>query len=234
MADTKVYLLLLNSQMILNKCLLYQCDRPIPYLKAWAWQQQLVKKIQQDQTHSDVLIVLEHPAVYTLGTGSSLEFVKFDPHNSSIPIHRTERGGEVTYHALGQIVMYPILNLRNYQQDLHWYLRQLEEVIILALKAYNLVGERISGLTGVWVDGKKIAQVGIKVSKWITMHGLAVNVAMDMTGFNLIIPCGIGDRQVCQLQDFIPNVDIISVKAELIRAFAQVFSVSLVKVVEIP
>jgi lipoyl(octanoyl) transferase len=210
----------------MRKCLLYQSDRPMPYLEAWQLQQQLVKTLQQDRTHPDVLIVLEHPAVYTLGTGSSLEFVKFDLQNSVIALHRTERGGEVTYHTLGQIVIYPILNLKNYHQDLHWYLRQLEEVIILALKAYNILGVRISGLTGVWVKGKKIAQIGIKVSKWVTMHGLAVNVAMDMTGFDLIVPCGIGDRQVCQLQDFIPNISIASVKTSLIKAFEQIFTVS--------
>jgi lipoyl(octanoyl) transferase len=218
---------------MINKCLLYQSDRPIPYCEAWHLQHQLVKKIQQDHTYPDVLLVLEHPTVYTLGTGSSLEFVKFNPNSLSIPIYRTERGGEVTYHTLGQVVIYPILNLRNHQQDLHWYLRQLEEVIILALKTYNIIGERIIGLTGVWVEGKKIAQLGIKVSKWITMHGLAVNVAMDMTGFDLIVPCGIGDRQVCQLQDFVPNVNIESVKTELIQAFEQVFSISFSQVVEI-
>jgi lipoyl(octanoyl) transferase len=207
------------------KCLLHQCDRPVPYLTAWAWQQELVKLCQEDSDRPDVLIILEHPSVYTLGQGSSLEFVKFDPNDSSIPIHRTERGGEVTYHALGQIVAYPILNLKNHQQDLHWYLRQLEEVIILTLASYNVVGQRISGLTGVWVENKKVAQIGIKVSKWITMHGLALNVDMDMTGFDLIVPCGIGDRQVCQLKEFVPAIAVESVKASLIKAFSEVFMV---------
>ncbi len=208
------------------KCLFYQCDRPVPYLKALAWQQQLVKLRQQDPYRPDVLIILEHPSVYTLGQASSMEFVKFDPNQTDIEIHRTERGGEVTYHTLGQIVAYPILNLKNYQQDLHWYLRQLEEVIILTLASYNLVGERISGLTGVWIEGKKIAQIGIKVSKWITMHGLSLNVNMDMNGFDLIVPCGIGDRQVCQLKEFIPTINVESVKASLIKAFGEVFVVS--------
>jgi lipoyl(octanoyl) transferase len=216
-----------------GKCLLYQCDRPVPYPTAWAWQQHLVKSCQQDSDRPDVLIILEHPSVYTLGQGSSMEFVKFNPTDSSIPIHRTERGGEVTYHALGQIVAYPILNLKNHQQDLHWYLRQLEEVIILTLASYNIVGERILGLTGVWVEGKKIAQIGIKVSKWITMHGLALNVDMDMTGFNLIVPCGLGDRQVCQLKEYLPNINIELVKAELVRAFSQIFTLSFKPVIEL-
>jgi lipoyl(octanoyl) transferase len=210
-----------------GKCLLYQSDRPVPYLQAWAWQQQLVKLRQQDQNQLDVLIMLEHPSVYTLGQGSSWEFVKFDPQQADLEWHRVERGGEVTYHGLGQIVGYPILNLKDYQQDLHWYLRQLEEVIIVTLASYGLVGDRLGGLTGVWIEGKKIAQIGIKVSKWVTMHGFALNVDMDMTGFDRIVPCGIGDRQVCQLKEFIPNITIESVKASLIKAFSQVFGVSL-------
>lgn len=213
---------------MLNKCLVYQCDRPVPYLQAWAWQKALVKTRQQDQNLDDALIMLEHPPVYTLGQGSSWEYVKFDPARVDIEWHRIERGGEVTYHAIGQIVIYPILNLRNYQQDLHWYLRQLEEVIILTLASYDLVGERISGLTGVWVESKKISQIGIKVSKWITMHGLALNVDMEMTGFDLIVPCGIGDRQVCQLKQFIPNINIKSVKQTMITAFAEVFDMDLI------
>lgn len=210
-----------------GKCLLYQSDRPVPYLQAWTWQQQLVKLRQQDQTQPDVLIMLEHPSVYTLGQGSSWEFVKFDPQQADLEWHRVERGGEVTYHGLGQIVGYPILNLKDYQQDLHWYLRQLEEVIIVTLASYGLVGDRLAGLTGVWIEGKKIAQIGIKVSKWVTMHGFALNVDMDMTGFDQIVPCGIGDRQVCQLKEFIPNITIESVQASLIQAFSQVFRVSL-------
>lgn len=215
----------------MSECLLYQCDRPVPYLQALSWQQRLVKSRQQNPQLADVLIILEHPSIYTLGQGSSMEFVKFDP--NQIDIHRTERGGEVTYHSLGQIVMYPILNLRNYQQDLHWYLRQLEEVIISTLASYNLVGQRISGLTGVWLEDKKIAQIGIKVSKWITMHGLSLNVDMDMAGFNLIVPCGISDRPVGRLKEFIPTIKIESVKAELIQAFSKIFTVKLRSVSEI-
>ncbi|AFY72689.1 lipoate-protein ligase B [Synechococcus sp. PCC 7502] len=210
-----------------HRCLVYQCDRPVPYLQAWRWQQQLVKLRQQEQIE-DVLIILEHPSVYTLGQGSSWEFVKFDPQRSDIEWHQIERGGEVTYHALGQLVAYPILNLKNHQQDLHWYLRQLEAVIIRVLGSYGINGERITGLTGVWVDGKKIAQVGIKVSKWVTMHGLSLNVNMDMTGFGQIVPCGISDRQVCQLQEFIPTINLETVTQRLIDAFTEVFALDVV------
>ncbi len=114
-----------------------------------------------------------------MGQGANLEFLKFDLDNSNFDVHRVERGGEVTYHCPGQLVGYPILNLQRYQKDLHWYLRQLEEVIIRVLAIYKLQGERIPSFTGVWVEGRKVAAIGIKVSRWITMHGFALNVCPD-------------------------------------------------------
>lgn len=209
-------------------CHLYQSNCPIPYLEAWQWQKDLVKARQQNANLPDVLILLEHPSVYTLGQGASLDFLKFALDTAGIECHRVERGGEVTYHALGQIVGYPILNLNAYQRDLHWYLRQLEEVIILVLQQYDLPATRIDGLTGVWVEGQKIAQVGIKVSRWITMHGFALNVNLDMAGFDRIVPCGIRDRSCCSLAQFIPHVSIDEVYKAIATTFAQVFNVALI------
>ena len=209
----------------MRQCLLYQSDRPIPYLTAWQWQKDLVEARKQDVSLPDVLLLIEHPPVYTLGQGSSLEFLKFELDTPGIECHRIERGGEVTYHAPGQIVGYPILNLNFYQRDLHWYLRQLEEVIIMILAKYNVISERISGLAGVWVGGEKIAQVGIKVSRWITMHGFALNVNMDLAGFDRIVPCGISDRSCCHLAQFIPNLNIQHVREAIAESFATVFNV---------
>jgi lipoyl(octanoyl) transferase len=206
-------------------CYLYQSDRPIPYLEAWQWQKDLMRARIQDSELPDVLLLVEHPPVYTLGQGSSLEFIKFALDDPAIECHRIERGGEVTYHAPGQIVAYPILNLTAYQRDLHWYLRQLEQVIIHVLEQYNLSGTRIEGLTGVWVDGKKIAQVGIKVSRWVTMHGFALNVNLDLAGFERIVPCGIRDRRCCSLAQFIPDVELPKVRNQITAAFAEVFGV---------
>jgi lipoyl(octanoyl) transferase len=148
----------------------------VPYAVAWEQQRSLVAQRIQDPTLDDVLLLLEHPPVYTLGQGASLEFVKFDPNEVNTQLYRIERGGEVTYHCPGQLVGYPILNLRYYQQDLHWYLRQLEEVLIQVLGVLGLQGDRIPGMTGVWLEGRKIAAIGIKVSRWITMHGFALNL----------------------------------------------------------
>lgn len=212
--------------MSLRQCLLHNCGI-IDYQTAWAWQKSLQQERINDPDRSDVLILLEHPPVYTLGTGSSLEFLKFDPAQSEYELHRVERGGEVTYHCPGQIVGYPILNLRYYQQDLHWYLRQLEEVIVRVLALNNLIGVRIDGLTGVWVEGRKIAAIGIKVSKWITMHGFALNVCPDLTGFDRIVPCGISDRSVCSMAEFIPDLDPDLVRAQIVSVFADLFEVKI-------
>ena len=162
-----------------------------------------------------------------MGTGSTQDFLKFDPENAPYEIHRIERGGEVTYHCPGQLVGYPILNLRHYQQDLHWYLRQLEEVILQVLQSYGLAAERLSGLTGVWVEGYKLAAIGIKVSRWITMHGFAINVCPDLTGFTRIVPCGIADKPVGSLAQFLPKITVNQVQDDIVSIFAQVFQVDL-------
>jgi lipoyl(octanoyl) transferase len=209
-----------------RQCSLY--DRGIiDYQTAWEWQKSLQQASIADPDRSDTLILLEHPPVYTLGTGSSLEHLKFDPTNRKYSLYRIERGGEVTYHCPGQIVAYPILNLRYHQQDLHWYLRQLEQVIIDVLALHNLTGIRIDGLTGVWIDGKKVAAIGIKVSKWITMHGFALNVCPDLSGFDRIVPCGIVDRSVTSIAEFIPTIDPNLVRQQIVTVFADRFQLEM-------
>ncbi len=201
------------------------------YIEAWNWQRSLVESRRSHPELNDVLIFLEHPPVYTLGTGASLEFLKFDPETSEVPVHRIERGGEVTYHCPGQLVGYPILNLRHYRPDLHWYLRQLEEVLIRVLALYGLDGGRIPGLTGVWVEGRKVAAIGIKVSRWITMHGFSLNVCPDLQGFQKIVPCGIVDRPVGSLAEFIPDIQMDLVREQVAMIFAEVFGLQLIDVI---
>ena len=207
-------------------CDLYQFGL-VNYVDAWALQKDLVAQRKRNPTQPDVLIILEHPPIYTLGQGGNIEFLKFNPAQTHPPVHRVERGGEVTHHCPGQLVGYPILNLRRHRPDLHWYLRQLEEVIIQVLAQYRLEGKRISGLTGVWLDGYKVAAIGIKVSRWITMHGFALNVCPDLTGFREIIPCGIADRPVGSLVQFRPNISIDQVRQDIIRVFSAVFGVEM-------
>ena len=210
-----------------RKCLVVHWG-VVPYSIAWEQQKRLIEERINDLSLLDLLLLLEHPPVYTLGTGASWDFVKFDSATTGWEIHRVERGGEVTYHCPGQLVGYPLLNLRYYRQDLHWYLRQLEEVIIQTLKKYGLRGDRVSGLTGVWVAGYKVAAIGIKVRRWITMHGFALNVCADLSGFQHIIPCGIDDRPVGSLAQFIPELTVAQVRQDLTSAFAEVFQVELI------
>jgi lipoyl(octanoyl) transferase len=213
---------------IKRKCSLYNCGT-IDYQTAWIWQKSLQKERTIDPDRADALVLLEHPPVYTLGTGASLDYLKFDHLQNKYELYRVERGGEVTYHCPGQIIAYPILNLRYYQQDLHWYLRQLEEVVIRVLALHDLQGERIEGLTGVWVEGRKIAAIGIKVSRWITMHGFALNVCPDLSGFEQIVPCGIADRSVGSMAESIPNIDPYLVRQQIIQVFGEVFGMEMLE-----
>ena len=201
----------------------------IPYPVAWDWQKELLQQRVNNPNLEDVLILLEHPPIYTLGQGASLEFLKFNLDKDAKKVYRVERGGEVTYHCPGQLVGYPILNLQYYCKDLHWYLRQLEEVLIRVLAVYGLQGERIPGLTGVWLEGRKVGAIGIKVKRWITMHGFSLNVCPDLTGFEQIVPCGISDKRVGSLAQWIPDISLAGVRLQVAEAFAQVFGVELVE-----
>jgi lipoyl(octanoyl) transferase len=213
-------------EVLKRTCQLYNLGI-VPYAEAWEWQKKLVADRRFQPTLDDVLILLEHPPVYTLGQGATVENLKFDPQQIEANVVRVERGGEVTYHCPGQVVGYPILNLTFYQKDLHWYLRQLEQVLINTLAVYGLPGERIEGLTGVWLEGHKVGAIGIKASRWITMHGFSLNICPDLTGFDRIIPCGIPDKPVGSLAQFIPDIDPNQVRQHLITAFATVFQVEL-------
>ncbi len=161
--------------------------------------------------HGDTIIMLQHKPVYTLGTGSDEKFVKASSSSNSetVPVIRMDRGGEVTYHGPGQITVYPVLDLRSYRQDIHWYMRALEEAIILAISKCKtndkvLRAEREDGVTGVWIDNHKVAAVGIKCRRWITQHGLAVNVEeSSLSNFQGIVPCGLEGRKVGCLNQFL-------------------------------
>jgi len=216
----------MNAQKMPRLCGL-KIQAITPYSLAWSHQRSLVEARIANPDLPDVLLLLEHPPVYTLGTGSDIKFIKFNLDKTDKEVYRIERGGEVTYHCPGQLVGYPILNLRYYRQDLHWYLRQLEEVILQTIAIYGLSGERIAGLTGVWVEGYKIAAIGIKVSRWITYHGFAINVCPDLSGFAEIIPCGIANKPVGSLQQFLPNISLMQVQQDLSRVFTSVFGVEL-------
>lgn len=197
----------------------------VPYTTAWLWQKMLLAWKVQDRSRPDLLMLLEHPPVYTLGQGADPRYVLFA--QGEAELHRIERGGEVTYHAPGQLIGYPILDLTFHGKDLHQYLRQLEEVQLRVLEQLELPGERIAGLTGVWCQGRKVCALGIKVSRWISMHGFSLNVCPDLKGFERIVPCGLTGREVGSLQQWLPDVTVEQVQPLVIQSFAQVFHLEL-------
>ncbi len=199
----------------------------VAYPQIWAWQQEQVQQHLEDPHIPDVLALLEHEPVYTLGQGASLEFLRFTVGAIDVPLYRTERGGQVTYHGPGQVVAYPILRLKNYGLDVHQYLRQLEEIVMRVLRDYGIAGARKPGYTGVWVGDVKVAAIGIKVRRGVTMHGLAVNVCTDLGAFARIVPCGIRDYGVGNLVQFCPEIHPTAVRAGLLRHFGTVLGATM-------
>jgi lipoyl(octanoyl) transferase len=211
----------------MEKKILKYCDLGfIDYKEAWDLQQEIHKKRVSGEV-DDFLFLLEHPNTYTLGKTAhkenligSEDYLK----KNQISVYDIDRGGDITYHGPGQIVGYPIIDLNNWYKDTHKYLRELEEVIITTCSDYELNSERNPKHTGVWIGDKKIAAIGIKVSRWVTMHGFAFNVNTDLNLFNGIIPCGIQDKSVTSMkQELNREVSIQEVKEKLLKNFTELF-----------
>lgn len=199
----------------------------VPYADALALQERLVGE-RRDGVVPDTLLLLEHPHVITLGTSSSSAHVLVDAKERatrSIDLFETGRGGDVTYHGPGQLVGYPILDLKPDRQDLHRYLRDLEEVLVRALATLGVEAGRVPGLTGVWTPRGKIAAIGVRVSSgWITSHGFALNVSTDLGYFRTIVPCGISDREVTSLSvEAGREVTLDEARGAVEEAFLQIF-----------
>jgi lipoyl(octanoyl) transferase len=163
------------------------------------------------ERHEDLLLLVEHEPVVTLGRGtraSSLPLAPAELERRGLDVAEVERGGDVTYHGPGQLVGYPVLDLREHREDLHWYLRQLEAGLIAALAALGVPAERSPGLTGVWTRGRKIASLGIHVKQWVTFHGFALNVTTDLDYFDLIVPCGIKDVIMTSVAQELGRTDV--------------------------
>lgn len=225
------------------------------YKDAWDYQERILKNAvdikaahreaiekAQDvnllpQTKHQLLFV-EHPHVYTLGKSGNIENVLLSEEylaKRGIDFFRINRGGDITYHGPGQIVGYPIFDLEKFYTDIGKYLRNLEEVVILTMAEYGLKGERSPGETGVWIDPerrgyeRKICAIGVRASRWVTMHGFALNVNTSLDYFNFIIPCGIQNKQVTSLQKELGReVDMNEVKEKLKKNFERVFEIDLV------
>ena len=217
------------------------------YLDTYNFQLKLFNEIIEKKIHNrkskkkvetkNHLVFVEHKNVYTMGKSGSMKNLLMreeDLKKNNIEFYKTNRGGDITYHGPGQIVCYPILDLDNFFTDINKYLRSLEETIILTLRDYDINGERSPKETGVWIDPKslksrKICAMGVKASRWVTMHGLALNVNTNLNFFKNIIPCGIDNKSITSISEERKKlIDLKIVKQKIIENFLKVFSAELV------
>ena len=186
----------------------------------------LQKKLQKQRIAGnikDTLILVEHEPVYTLGKNANRHHL-LQSRDKSVEVHNIERGGEVTFHGPGQLVGYPILDLRNYKKSVSWYMRTLEELTIRVLKEFDIKGSRIKGLTGVWVENKKIAAQGVRISRWVTMHGFSINVCPQLSYYDGIIPCGIFDYDVTSMEECLnKKLSVKKIKNSVSEIFLELF-----------
>lgn len=222
----------------------------VDYKKAWDYQETLLKEVVDEKMSNrnlkpdaqfppkHFLLFCEHPHVYTLGKSGKEDHLLLDQNQlneKEAVYYKINRGGDITYHGPGQIVGYPILNLDYFFNDIHKYLRYLEEAVILTLADYGVKGSRIDKLTGVWIDAdhpakaRKICAFGVRCSRWVTMHGFAFNVNVNLDYFNNIVPCGIDDKAVTSLnKELNREMDMEEVKIKLKKHFCEIFEMQLV------
>jgi len=215
----------------------------VPYADALALQRGAAKARIAGELAEDLLILVEHPPVVTLGRSTKAGHLLASPAllaARGVELYEVERGGDVTFHGPGQLVGYPIIDLKRHTRDLHWFLRQVEEALMRALTPFAIVGERNTGLTGVWTQGRKLASIGVHARDWVTWHGFALNVTTDLSYFDLMVPCGISEvemtsvaREIDRRNDSdvapeqrVPRSDRElpgAVRASVVRSFGSVF-----------
>ncbi len=205
----------------------------MPYGEALILQREVARARVAGVFDEDLLLLVEHPPVVTLGRSSKDKHLLASPAllaSRGVDLYEVERGGDVTFHGPGQLVGYPIIDLKRHTQDLHWFLRRVEEALIKAIAPLGLVGERSAGFTGVWTGGRKLASIGVHARDWVTWHGFALNVTTDLSYFDLMVPCGIAEVQMTSIARELNRADDDSgnlgrlMRSEVADAFADVFS----------
>jgi lipoyl(octanoyl) transferase len=203
----------------------------MPYAQALEYQRSVARARITGEIPEDVLLLVEHPPVVTLGRSAKERNLLASPEllaARGVELFEVERGGDVTFHGPGQLVGYPIIDLKRHKRDLHWYLRQVEEALIRAIAEFGIAGERSAGFTGVWTEGaaRKIASIGVHARDWVTWHGFALNVTTDLSYFDLMVPCGIQAVTMTSTAREAPERggDMAAVEAAVVRAFGDVFS----------
>ena len=194
-----------------------------PFKDVWSLQKKMqLQRINNDI--GDVLILVEHDPVYTLGKNANPDHL-LQSRDRSIDVFNIERGGDITFHGPGQLVGYPILDLTNYKKSVSWYMRSLEQLTIDVLNEFKIIANRVEGLTGVWVEDEKIAAQGVRLTKWITMHGFSINVNTDLSFYDGIIPCGIFNHGVTSMKEILNRTQKMEkVKSLVIDKFNQIFN----------
>ena len=192
------------------------------YKRTWELQKEL--QLQRIENNiDDTLLLVEHEPVYTFGKNADENHL-LQNYPENVKLFYTERGGDITFHGPGQIVGYPIMDLHNYKMSISWYMRSLEEVIIRSLDKFGISADRKDSLTGVWVEDEKIAALGVRISRWVTMHGFALNVNTDLAYYDSIIPCGIFDYGITSMKHILGEKQNISkIKSTLSAVFLDIF-----------
>ncbi len=202
----------------------------LEYGKALEYQREIARERISGAIREDVLLLVEHPPVVTLGRSAKEQHLLASPEllaARGVELFEVERGGDVTFHGPGQLVGYPIIDLKRHKRDLHWYLRQVEEALIRAIGAFGITGERSAGYTGVWTQNRKIASIGVHARDWVTWHGFALNVSTDLGYFDLIVPCGIpAVTMTSVVREAGAEVTMADVERVVIDAFGAVFDLS--------
>lgn len=199
----------------------------IPFREAWSRQEAYVRDIQKGVRPS-TLILCEHPPVLTIGREGGEQNVKIDPSllaSQGIEMIPINRGGDITAHNPGQLIGYPLFNLSEYREDLHWFLRSIEDIIMQVLEEHGIASGRVEGKTGVWIEEeRKICAIGLHCSRWVTSHGFALNVNNDLSIFDWIIPCGIPDKEVTSIhRELGKNIDMEDLKEKCRKAYIEYF-----------
>ena len=172
-----------------------------PYQEVWDYQKEIQAKRIAGEIE-DTLLMVEHEPVYTLGKNANENHL-LQSRDQSVDVFNIERGGDITFHGPGQLVGYPILDLSNYKKSVSWYMRTLEQIIIDTVSEFGIEAKRVEGLTGVWVGDEKIAALGVRIRRWVTMHGFSINVNTDLTFYDGIIPCGICDHGITSMKQLL-------------------------------
>ena len=192
------------------------------YGEVWNLQKKMQIKRMAGEI-DDLLILVEHDPVYTLGKNADVNHL-LQSRDRTIEVFNVERGGDITFHGPGQLVGYPIIDLANYKKSVSWYMHSLEQLTIEVLSEFEILAKRVKGLTGVWVGDKKIAAQGVRLTRWVTMHGFSINVNTDLSYYNGIIPCGIFDRGVTSMEELLGSTQRMEkIRTLVIDKFNQIF-----------